>query len=62
MKVIYAMTHESVMSAAHGRSGEDNPMTIRIDELQQLAGGAGWPPYNVAPLAEALLENFASPE
>lgn len=50
------------MSAAHGRRGEDNRMTIRIEELEQLASGAGWPPANAGSLAEALLENFASPD
>lgn len=48
------------MFAAHGRRGEDNPMTIRIEELEQLAGRAGWPPSEPWSLAEALLENFGS--
>lgn len=37
-------------------------MTIRVKELEQLANGVGWPPSNAGPLAEALLENFASPD
>ena len=37
-------------------------MTIRIEELEQLASNIGWPPSNAGPLAEELLENFASPD
>lgn len=37
-------------------------MTIRVEELERLANGVGWPPSNAGPLAEALLENFASPD
>ena len=37
-------------------------MTFRIAELEQLAEGIGWPPSNAWSLAEALLENFASPD
>lgn len=37
-------------------------MTIRLDELEQLARGEGWPPADAGALAGGLLENFQSPD
>lgn len=35
---------------------------MTIEELEQLANGAVWPPSSAGRLAEALLENFSSPD
>jgi hypothetical protein len=37
-------------------------MTIGVEALERLTAGVGWPPSPAGPLAEALLEEFASPD